>query len=148
MVETPALAFCIDSILDDADFVSVGANDLFQFVYAVDRENARLSDRYDILDRAFISILKHIADRCAARGVVAGVCGEMAGRPLEAAALAALGFPRLSMPAGGIGPVKQALLDLDAAGLANVIEDFLNDSRLLHLRNVMQDYAAKENLPY
>jgi phosphotransferase system enzyme I (PtsP) len=148
MVETPALAFGVDAILGDADFVSVGANDLFQFFYAVDRENARLSDRYDILDRGFINILKHIADKCAARGVVAGVCGEMAGRPLEAAALAALGFPRLSMPAGGIGPVKQALLELDTADLGSVIEDFLHNSSLPQLRNVLQDYAAKRDLPY
>ncbi len=148
MVETPALACGLDAILGDADFVSVGANDLFQFFYAVDRENARLSDRYDILDRGFVRLLRDIARSCAQRGVPASVCGEMAGRPLEAAALAALGFPRLSMPPGGIGPVKQSLLQLDAGDLQNVIEEFLTDSDASHLRNVLQDFATERDLPH
>jgi phosphotransferase system enzyme I (PtsP) len=148
MVETPALAFGIDAILDLADFVSVGANDLFQFYFAVDRENARLADRYDVLNRGFLSVLKGLSARCAARGVPASVCGEMAGRPLEAAALAALGFDRLSMPAAGIGPVKQALLELDAADLGNVIEQALTNVNAPNLRQTLQDYAEKRDLPH
>ncbi len=148
MVETPALAWGVDAILSEADFVSVGANDLFQFFYAVDRENTRLSNRYDILDAQFVRLLGAVAAAAAARGVPASVCGEMAGRPLEAAVLAALGFPRLSMPADGIGPVKQTLLQLDAAELESFITGFLNDSRYTDLRLALQDYAVKRDLPH
>jgi len=64
MLETPSLAWQINAVCDHADFVSVGANDLMQFFFAADRDNARVSDRYDPLHPAAISIMKFIADGC------------------------------------------------------------------------------------
>jgi len=106
MLETPALAWQINAVCDHADFVSVGANDLMQFFFAADRDNPRVSDRYDPLHPASLSILKFIAHGCAKNNKVAAVCGAMASRPIEAITLIALGYDNLSMPVTGIGPVK------------------------------------------
>jgi len=121
MLETPSLAWSVKAICDHADFVSVGANDLMQFFFAADRDNVRVADRYDPLHPASLSILRFITSGCRAAGVPVSICGEMAGRPLEAACLVALGFESLSMPVTGIGPVKAALLKLDAEKLNKLI---------------------------
>jgi phosphotransferase system enzyme I (PtsP) len=117
MLETPAIAWALDQALDHADFVAVGANDLMQYFFAADRENTRVSDRYDILSPPALQLLKGMADTCARRKVPISVCGEIAARPLEAAALIALGYERLSMAAGSIGPIKKMIAGLDAARL-------------------------------
>ena len=113
MVEAPALVWHLDALLPMVDFVSVGTNDLMQYMFAADRGNPRVSDRYDFLSPPALRVMKTIQDACAESGTPVSVCGEMAGRPLEAFALVALGFDRLSMPPSGIGPVKRMVLSLD-----------------------------------
>ncbi|MEM9725860.1 MAG: phosphoenolpyruvate--protein phosphotransferase [Pseudomonadota bacterium] len=113
MLETPALVFAPDSFYREADFVSVGGNDLLQFCFAADRGNPRVADRYDPLDGAFLRLLRAVVERCEAAGTPLSFCGEAAGRPLEAIALAALGFRSLSMRPAGIGPVKRAYRAVD-----------------------------------
>ena len=148
MLETPSLAWQVSAVCDHADFVSVGANDLMQFFFAADRDNARVSDRYDPLHPAALSVLKFIADRCALNETPVSVCGEIAGRPLEAITLAALGYRTLSMPVTGIGPVKAALLRLDTEDLAKVIAPHMQvESRLSSLRDIVQDYATRNAIP-
>jgi len=148
MLETPSLAWQVSAVCDHADFVSVGANDLMQFFFAADRDNARVSDRYDPLHPAALSVLKFIADRCAKNNTPVSVCGEIAGRPLEAITLAALGYRALSMPVTGIGPVKAALLKLDAQDLSETILPHMNvESRLSSLREIIEDYAARNAIP-
>ena len=148
MLETPSLAWQVSAVCDHADFVSVGANDLMQFFFAADRDNARVSDRYDPLHPAALSVLKFIADRCAMNNTPVSVCGEIAGRPLEAITLAALGYRTLSMPVTGIGPVKAALLKLDTEDLANLIAPYMSvESRVSSLRDIIQDYATRNAIP-
>ena len=148
MLETPSLAWQVSAVCDHADFVSVGANDLMQFFFAADRDNARVSDRYDPLHPAFLSVLKFIADRCAKNDTPISVCGEIAGRPLEAVTLAALGYRRLSMPVTGIGPVKAALMKLDTQDLASVLLPHIGvESRLSSLRETVQDYCTHNAIP-
>jgi len=113
MIEAPALVWHLDALLPLTDFVSVGTNDLLQYLFAADRGNPRVADRYDTLSPPFLRVLRDIRDACAAGGTSVSVCGEMAGRPLEAFALIALGYDRLSMPPTGIGPVKQMILSTD-----------------------------------
>jgi phosphotransferase system enzyme I (PtsP) len=91
MLEVPALAEMLDQILPKLQFLSIGTNDLTQFLFAADRSNPKLAERYDWLSPAILRFLKRIAEACAAHGVDLGVCGEMGGRPLEAVALLALG---------------------------------------------------------
>jgi len=114
MVEAPALAWSIPDLKGRADFISIGTNDLMQYFFAADRGNARVSERYDILSPPALRFLKRIRDDADAAGLQVSICGEAAGRPLEAIAFTALGFRRLSMPASGIGPVKRLILSLDA----------------------------------
>jgi len=113
MIEAPALVWHLDALLPLTDFVSVGTNDLMQYMFAADRANPRVSDRYDPLSPPFLRALKAIADGCAETGTPVSVCGEIAGRPLEAFALLAIGFDRLSMPPAGVGPVKRMVLSCD-----------------------------------
>ena len=148
MLETPALAWQINSICDHADFVSVGANDLMQFFFAADRDNARVSDRYDPLHPAAISIMKFIADGCKRNNVPVSVCGSIAGRPLEAITLTALGYDQLSMPVTGIGPVKASILKLDADKLRKKLEPHITiDSRLSTLRDIVREFCLEEGIP-
>ncbi len=118
MIETPALLFQLDALLPLTDFVSVGLNDLRQFMFAADRGNPRLADRYDVLSPPILAALARIQEGCARHGVPASICGEAAGRPIEAMTLIALGFDALSMPAPGVGPVKRMILGLNRAEAA------------------------------
>jgi len=119
-----------------------------QFFFAADRDNARVSDRYDPLHPAALSVLKFIADRCKMNDTPVSVCGEIAGRPLEAVTLAALGFRTLSMPVTGIGPVKAALLKLDTQEIAREIAPHMSvESRLSSLREIVQDYCTRNAIP-
>ncbi|CAM3693029.1 phosphoenolpyruvate--protein phosphotransferase [Litorimonas haliclonae] len=148
MLETPSLAWQVNAVCDHADFVSVGANDLMQFFFAADRDNSRVSDRYDPLHPAALSILKFIAAGCKMNDTPVSVCGEIAGRPLEAACLVALGYETLSMPVTGIGPVKSALLALDAEKLRAEIEPHLNiNTRLSSLRDIVKKFCEREGIP-
>jgi phosphotransferase system enzyme I (PtsP) len=113
MIEAPALIWHLDALLPMTDFVSVGTNDLMQYLFAADRGNPRVSDRYDMLSPPALRALQSIQTACAETGTPVSVCGEMAGRPLEAFVLVALGFDRLSMPPAGVGPVKQMVLSCD-----------------------------------
>ena len=122
MLEVPALAFAPDTLFANADFVSVGGNDLMQFFFAADRENERVRGRYDALNHSFLALLRHIVGRCVAAGTPLSFCGESAGSVTDAIALSALGFRELSMRPASIGPVKQALRQIDLAAVEAVID--------------------------
>ena len=113
MFEVPALAWQLDSLLPHVDFLSVGTNDLLQFLYAADRGNSRLAGRYDSLSPALLRLLHFVVEKVRPAGVDLAVCGEMAGRPVEALALLAVGVRSLSMSPGSIGPVKAMIRSLD-----------------------------------
>lgn len=117
MLETPSLAYAPQGFFDLVDFVSIGGNDLKQFFFAADRENERVRKRYDTLNLSFLSFLETIVARCAASHTPLSFCGEDAGRPVEALALAALGLRSLSMRPASVGPVKALLrrVNLDDA---------------------------------
>jgi phosphotransferase system enzyme I (PtsP) len=113
MIEAPALIWHLDALLPMTDFVSIGTNDLMQYMFAADRGNPRVADRYDPLSPPALRALSTIQKACADSGTPVSVCGEMAGRPLEAFVLMALGYEQLSMPPSGIGPVKRMVLSCD-----------------------------------
>jgi phosphotransferase system enzyme I (PtsP) len=122
MLETPSLAFAPDRFFETADFVSVGGNDLKQFFFAADRENELVRRRYDMLNTSYLTFLEGIVARCRAAGTPLSFCGEDAGRPIEAIALAAIGFRLLSMRPASIGPVKHVLRRVDLTEALGVIE--------------------------
>ncbi len=128
MIEAPSLIWHLDALLPLTDFVSVGTNDLMQYLFAADRGNPRVSERYDPLSPPALRALKTIRDACADSGTPVSVCGEIAGRPLEAFALIGLGFDRLSMPPAGVGPVKRMVLSCDRGAAARGIKTLLTSS--------------------
>ena len=123
MIEVPALTETLDVLLPMTDFVSVGTNDLTQFLFAADRANPRLGDRYDWLSPAVLRVIRRIVREAGAAGVPVTICGEMGGRPLEALALLALGVEQLSITPAGVGPIKAMVrsADLGAAKAAMAV---------------------------
>src|SRR5262249_8079691 len=126
MVETPSLAFSIDSLKGKADFLSVGTNDLMQFFFAADRDNTRLAGRYDILYRPALRLLQRMRQRADEAELPITICGESAGRPLEALTLLALGYRRLSMQASRIAPVKLLIRSVDVSNLTKQVQSVMD----------------------
>jgi phosphotransferase system enzyme I (PtsP) len=145
MVEAPSLLWHLDALLPLTDFISVGTNDLFQYLYAADRTNARVSDRYDPLSPPALRALATIQKAAVETGTPVSVCGELAGRPLEAFALIALGFERLSMPPSGIGPVKRMILSCDREAARRGVQNLLASSNG-SVRNEIESLARKLNV--
>jgi phosphotransferase system, enzyme I, PtsP len=152
MLEVPALMWQLDDLLREVDFVSVGSNDLMQFMFAADRGTPSLFSRYDLLSQPVLSLLEHLLK--AAReakggaGVPVSLCGEAASRPLEALALVGLGFTSLSMPASGILPVKALLAGLDLAAFRPVLTAIRrNTSGSASLREPIAAWAREQGLP-
>ncbi len=123
MLETPSLAFAPDHFFEEADFISIGGNDLKQFFFAADRENERVRRRYDTLNVSFLSFLEQIVGRCDAAGTPVSFCGEDAGRPIEALSFVAMGLRRLSMRPASIGPVKRLLRAVDLTEATETINE-------------------------
>ncbi|MEO1100628.1 MAG: putative PEP-binding protein, partial [Pseudomonadota bacterium] len=113
MLETPALAYALEEIADQTDFVSIGTNDLMQFFFAADRMSPRVSSRYDMVSRPAMRFLKMVAETCDGLDLPVSICGEATGEPLDALCLIGLGFRRLSMPASGIGPIKRMVRSVE-----------------------------------
>jgi phosphotransferase system enzyme I (PtsP) len=117
MLEVPALMWQLPALLREVDFVSVGTNDLLQFLFAADRGTPALTGRYDLLSPPVLDLLTALVDQADAAGVPLSVCGESASRPLEALVMVGLGIRTLSMPSPGILPVKALLADTDLGQL-------------------------------
>ena len=145
MVEVPAIVYQLDALLPLADFISVGSNDLFQFFFAADRENDRVARRFDSLCPAALRLLKEIADKAKAHNTEFSLCGEMAGRPIEAMALIALGYRSISMAPASIGPVKAMVLSVNTKRLREAVLELI-DSNSRNLRRELAEFAQKENI--
>ena len=144
MLEVPALIWQLPHLVERADFVSIGSNDLLQFTFASDRGNPRMAGRYDNLSPAVLTMFRRIVEDCnAARngaGIPLTVCGEMAGAPLEAMTLIGLGVRRLSMTSTAIGPVKAMIRSLEVAPLEGLLTR-LKPSGDRSLRALLMNHA-------
>ena len=146
MVEVPSLLFELDALLPKVDFVSVGSNDLMQFLFAADRTNAMVGSRFDALSVAPLRALQTLFKAGKKHKVPVTVCGEMAGRALEAMALIGLGCRSVSMSPASIGPVKAMVLALDASGITAVMDDLLKTGSG-NLRASIEAFAKSEKVP-
>lgn len=145
MLEIPALAFQLPQLLEQVDFLSIGSNDLAQFLFASDRNNPRVADRYDVLSPAMLQFLETVQRKADAASVPVSLCGEMAGTPIEAMALIGLGFRRLSMSAGSIGAVRVMLRSLNAKDLSKFLQGQLG-SPDHSLRERLADFAIQHQI--
>jgi phosphotransferase system enzyme I (PtsP) len=147
MVEVPALLYQLDELLKKVDFVSVGSNDLFQFLFAVDRGNAKVSERFDTMSAPILRALREIVRKANAAKKSASLCGEMASKPIGALALIALGYRSLSLSATGHGPVKAMILDLDAKKAEAMMTPLLDaPSGSVSIRQKLTEFAEAEGL--
>jgi phosphotransferase system enzyme I (PtsP) len=130
------------------DFLSVGSNDLLQFFFAIDRGNAKVANRFDPLSAPVLRALKRVADVAGAAQVPVTVCGELAGKPLEAITLAAIGYRSISMSPAAIGPVKSAILALDLSALAREIVPLIESGEHVpDLRRRVAAFAETHEVP-
>lgn len=145
MLEVPALADQLDLLLPNLDFLSVGTNDLTQFLFAADRANPKLAERYDWLSASILRFLARVVGPCREASVDLAVCGEMGGRPLEAMALIGLGIDRLSITPAAVGPVKAMIRSLDRTALsAYLVELLARPPR--DMRGALADWAARNQV--
>jgi phosphotransferase system enzyme I (PtsP) len=145
MIEVPALLWQLDRLLPLADFASVGSNDLMQFLFATDRGNMLVADRFDNLNPAALLALRVIVEAAARHGTPLTLCGEMAGKPIEAMALIGLGFRSISMAPASVGPVKAMVLSVDAGELWARLQELLA-SKSTSLREELKSYAAEKGV--
>lgn len=140
MIEVPSVIFQLDAILKQADFISVGTNDLAQFIFACDRGNPRLTERYDVLSAPFLSMMGEIVRKADAAGVYCSVCGEMASNPIEAMALIGLGYRNLSMSGSSFGRVKSMVRTMNAEDVEDYVHTLLKSQKRT-LRPQLISYA-------
>lgn len=140
MIEVPSVIFQLDAILEQADFISIGTNDLAQFIFACDRGNPRLTERYDVLSAPFLSMMGEIVSKANAAGVYCSVCGEMASNPIEALALIGLGFRNLSMSGSSFGRVKSMVRSMNVEDVADYVHTLLKSQKRT-LRPQLISYA-------
>jgi phosphotransferase system enzyme I (PtsP) len=148
MVEVPSLLWQLDELMRTVDFVSVGSNDLFQFVMATDRGNMQISDRFDPLSVPFLRVLKQIADAGHRVGTPVTLCGELAGRPISAMALIGVGYRSISMSPASIGPVKAMLTEVPLEALTSLMDDALaKPNAVRNVRKDLHDFANTNGIP-
>jgi phosphotransferase system enzyme I (PtsP) len=145
MLEVPALAEMLDLLLPRIDFLSIGTNDLTQFLFAADRADPRLAERYDWLSPAILRFLRRIVVAAAEANVPVRLCGEMGGRPLEAMALIGIGIHNFSITPAAIGPVKAMVRSLDAAAVEAKMTALLAKP-VRDMRRVLTDWARRKGV--
>lgn len=147
MLEVPSLLWQMTDLLKEVDFISVGSNDLLQFIFAADRGTPSLYERYDLLSQPMLDLLEQLVVKADAAGVPISLCGEAASRPLEALVLTALGFRSLSMPASGVLPVKALLAAVDLGTFRPVLTSIRRaGSGLGSLREPIITWARERGL--
>jgi phosphotransferase system enzyme I (PtsP) len=146
MLEVPSLAEMLDVLIPKLSFISVGTNDLTQFLFAADRANPKLAERYDWLSPAIFRFLRRVVAQADAAGVPVRLCGEMGGRPLEALALIGIGIRNFSITPAAVGPVKAMVRAIDAAAVTARMDKLLAKPPR-DMRRLLTDWAKRHSIP-
>lgn len=148
MVEVPSLLFELDQIMPEADFVSIGSNDLVQFLTAADRANPRVSKNYDPIALPRLRAIRLVVDAARRHNKPVTMCGELAGKPMDALALMAIGMTRLSMGPASIGPIKELVLNVDLKPIQESVAAALSvGADGVAIRDLLREWVEKQNLP-
>jgi phosphotransferase system enzyme I (PtsP) len=145
MLEVPALAETLDMLLPKIQFLSIGTNDLTQFLFAADRADPRLAERYDWLSPAILRFIRRVVKETEGHEVDVAVCGEMGGRTLEALALIGLGIRRLSITPAAVGPVKAMIRSTNHSAVKAKMDELLT-SPSGNLREALSGWAAGQGI--
>lgn len=146
MVEVPSMLYLLPLIADKVDFVSVGSNDLTQYLLAVDRNNARVANIYDSIHPAVIMALKQIQETCSQYKLPVSVCGELAGDPIGALLLVGLGYRSLSMNTSNVARIKYLLRKVNAKQLEQLSSKALLQPYSAETYNMMFTYLERKQL--
>lgn len=146
MIEVPAAAYLAREISKRVDFISVGSNDLTQYLLAVDRNNARVAGLYDSLHPAMLRILLRIVEGGHGAGVEVSICGEMASDPLSVILLLAMGFDSLSMNSASLPRIKWIIRNLSIATARKILAEVLEFEHPAEIRMHLQKALENEGL--
>jgi len=144
MVEVPSSILILDQLVDEVDFVSVGTNDLIQYLLAVDRDNHRVGKIYDPQHPAVIRALKMIADSCIAGDLPCAVCGEIAGDYATTLLLMGLGYREVSLATSLLPEIRYAIRRTSTVEARELAEKALNAQTSAEIRTILDD--ARERL--
>ena len=148
MIEVPSLLWQMDELMQRVDFISVGTNDLFQFMAASDRTNSRMANRFNPLSRPFLRALRDIVRAAERNDTPLQLCGELGSEPLSALALLGIGYRVISMPPASIGPIKEMVRSVNMAEITTVVNQAVDESIGSQTFNeVLQDYADQKGIP-
>jgi phosphotransferase system enzyme I (PtsI) len=143
MIETPASVFGIDLLAREADFVSIGTNDLIQYTLAVDRGNEETAPIYEPLHPAVLRAIRAVVEAGRAHGKPVGICGEMAGEPLYAVVLLGLGLVEFSVSPFLVPEIKTILNESTCAEAATLAEECLALPTPADVRSLVSDYMSR-----
>ncbi|MBI6376837.1 phosphoenolpyruvate--protein phosphotransferase [Proteus mirabilis] len=146
MLEVPSLVFMLPQLAHRVDFISIGTNDLTQYLLAVDRNNPHVALLYDNLHPALLRSLNIIALECQRYQLPVSVCGEMAGTPMGALLLIGLGFRQLSMSGRSLPRVKYLLRHLDPAILQPFMQQVLKAETAIEIKKLSADFMERQGL--
>ncbi|HUV33169.1 MAG TPA: putative PEP-binding protein, partial [Devosiaceae bacterium] len=148
MIEVPSVLYELDRLMPLADFVSIGSNDLVQFMTAADRTNPRVSRSYDPIGLPRLRAMRHIAESAAAYNLSLTMCGELAGHPMEALAQMAIGITRLSMAASSVGPIKELVRAAELMPIREQVGAALDATQGdTPIRDLLMELAERQGLP-
>ena len=144
MVEIPSAAFAIDALAREADFFSIGSNDLAQYFFAADRDNEKVSRLYSPLHPSFLRLLKKIVDDAHRADRWVGLCGEMGRDPLATPLLAGLGLDEISLASPRIGAVKAVLARSGFGECRALLDDALSKESAADVEAVARGYSESK----
>jgi phosphoenolpyruvate-protein phosphotransferase len=143
MVEVPAAAECIDHILAEVDYVSIGSNDLVQYLMAADRDNPRVASLCDPCHPAVLRVLKRVIGRCVRKGCAVTLCGEMAGRPMCLLPLLGMGLRHASMSPAFVPAVKELVRSISITDARRVARAVLRMQTVAEVRAYLVERLRK-----
>ncbi len=145
MIEVPAAVYLAESLARELDFLSVGTNDLTQYLLAMDRNNPRVSDRLDALHPAMLQALQHIVEAVHRAGKQVTVCGEMASDPATAMFLMGMGYDGLSINPTALLPVKAAIRSVSLPFMRSLAVQILTTEDRAMINKLLDDAALRVN---
>lgn len=146
MLEVPSMIFMLPHLANRIDFISVGTNDLTQYILAVDRNNTRVANIYDSLHPGMLRVLAVIAQEAEKYGIDLRLCGEMAGDPMCVAILIGMGYQHLSMNGRSIARVKYLLRNIDYDDAKNLAERSLEAQLATEVRHQVAAFMERRGL--
>tara|TARA_R110002074_G_scaffold124100_1_gene260289 strand:- start:350 stop:841 length:492 start_codon:yes stop_codon:yes gene_type:complete len=146
LLEVPSVIYQLPYIIKKIDFISVGTNDLIQYLFAVDRNNNKVANLYDPLNPSVIIVLNKIAQICKKAGKPFGICGEIATDPLFVILLIAMEYKNLSMNISSINKIKYLIRNIKLSDAKKLLKKILRYNNSIKIKKALILELQKQNL--